>query len=433
LAKKKKVEKSKRQFTRRQLSNIKRQKRRQRLILYGGIFIIIAVITVVVVGLYMGEIRPYQQTALKVYDREFSARYLMDATKYYALKYYGEYYTPELFIQNLSDLVSQVPSIVIQTELERRAAAELGITVSNDEVKESLKENELPVNDASIDLDRVHLLRQKLLDEYFEPALPSTAPQVNIMAMLLESEQQANDITEELEAGTEFTTLAEEYSLQTYTKSEKGELGWHVREVLEVYLQSTVPVDYAFGAEAGTLSPPIFDEEFNKSVGYWVVEILDKPAEDQAHLQAILVGSLQEAEDVIQRLNDGEEFGEIAQEVSQDEESRDSGGDLGLVTKGDRTTAFDEAVFNSDSEVGEILPPIRDEQTTTNGGYWLVDVVDKAEDRPLEESDQELLANTDHSDWLSQLYEDAAADIDINYLTQELQSWMMEKLIEETS
>jgi parvulin-like peptidyl-prolyl isomerase len=433
LAKKKNVEKQKRQFTKRQLSSIKRQKRRQHIILYGGILIITVVVVVVFIGLYMGEIRPYHQTVLKVYDREFNARYFMDAVKTYAVRYFGQFYTPEIFVQNISTLISQTPGYFIEAELVRRAAEELGITVGDDEVKDSLKENGQPVNDASIDFDRLALLEEKLLEDYFGPDLPPTAPQVNIMAMFLESEQQANDITGELEAGTEFTTLAEEYSLQNYTQSEKGDLGWHVREVLEVYLQSTVPVDYAFGAEAGTLSPPLFDEEFTKSVGYWVVKILDKPAEDQAHLQVILVGNLQEAESIVQRLIDGEDFGEIAMDVSQDEESRDSGGDLGVVTKGERTEAFDEFIFNSDFNVGDILPPIRDEQTATKGGYWLVDVVDKADSRPLEEGDQELLLNTAYSDWVSQLWEEATDYVNTNYLTQELQAWIIEKLIDETS
>jgi hypothetical protein len=143
LAKKKKVEKPQRQITRRQLSSIKRQKRRQNFIFYGGILIIAVVIVIVFVGLYMGEIRPYHQTVIKVYDREFDARYFMDAVKYSAVRYYGQLYTPEIFTQNLSTFVYQTPSIIIQAELIRRAAEELEITVSNDEVKESLKEHRL--------------------------------------------------------------------------------------------------------------------------------------------------------------------------------------------------------------------------------------------------------------------------------------------------
>ena len=130
MAKKKNVEKTPRQYTKRQISSIKRQKRRQNFIFYGGISIIVVVVIIVLVGLYIGEIRPYGQTALKIYDRDFSARYYMDATKYI--------YNPEYL--DLQTAFSYASTYIQQAELIRRGAEELGIVVEDDEVKQILKE-----------------------------------------------------------------------------------------------------------------------------------------------------------------------------------------------------------------------------------------------------------------------------------------------------
>ena len=430
MAKKKNVEKPQRQITKRQASSIKRQKRRQNFIFYGGILIIAIVLVIVFVGLYMGEIRPYHQTVLKVYDREFNAQYLMDTAKYF-----GRLYPPESYLTNLSGLVYSSPNYILQSELIRRGAEELGITVSNDEVKEYLKEQEdliereIPVNDASVDLARLGFLNERLLEEYFKPQVPATADQVNMMAMFLESESQASAITAEFAASGNFTGLAGEYSLDFYTKEKMGDLGWRSRDFLEYELGTTVPVGYAFDAEIGTLSQPIYDE-ISKSIGYWLVNILERQENNQAYVEVILLGSVEEADIVFHRLIDGENFGELAREFSQDD-SREQGGDLGWVTPGSRSAVFDEYVFNPEAVDLGVQGPIEDTSITTTGGYWLVQVVDREENRPLEDEEKESLAEQAFSDWVSQLWEDAADEIDQSFLTAEVTQWIVEKLMEE--
>jgi len=298
LAKKKKDEKPPRHISKRQLSSIKRHKRRQRLIFFSGIIIIVVVLVIVFVGIYMGEIRPYHKTIAKVYDREFSAQYLMDA-----VEYFGQYYSPETFITQLSSLINIASNYTVQSELIRRGAEDLGITVEDDEVKASLKENKETVNDASVDFTRLGFLNERLFEEHFLPQVPTSADQVNMTAMFLESESQAANITAELANGGNFTALAAEHSLDVYSKEKMGDLGWHSREFLESEMGATIPVEYAFTAEIGVLSQPLYDEK-SKSIGYWVVNILEREEDIQAHVQVILVGSVEEADIVMQKLID---------------------------------------------------------------------------------------------------------------------------------
>ena len=426
MAKKKKDEKPQRHITKRQLSHIKRQKRRQRIIFYGGILIIAVVLVIVFIGIYMGEIRPYHQTVIKVYEREFSAQYLMDT-----VEYFGQYYPTETLLTQLSYLVSTANNYIVRTELIKRGAEGLGITITDDEVRENLKDTEIEFNDAIMDFARLGFLEERLHEEYFMPRVPTNVDQVNMMAMFLESESQAASIAAELATGGNFTALAAEHSLDVYTKETMGYLGWHSREFLEYEMGATIPVEYAFTAEIGTLSQPLYDEK-SKPIGYWIVNILERQEDGQAHVQVILVGSVEEADKVMQRLIDGEDFGELAREFSQDI-SREQGGDLGWVAPGIRSEAFDAYVFNPElGDVG-VLGPFHDDEASTTGGYWLVKVVDREEGRPLDEEERESRANQDYNDWVSQLWEDATDEIDQSLLTMEITQWIVAKLTDKYS
>ncbi|GAI16299.1 unnamed protein product, partial [marine sediment metagenome] len=165
---------------------------------------------------------------------------------------------------------------------------------------------------------RAELLRSKLLDKHFEQTVPVFAEQRRIIAMFLESESQATEVRARLEAGEDFAELAGELSLDGFSKDEKGDLGWHPEDVLAELLATSIPGEHAFGSEVEVLSQPIYDETNTKGVGYWLVKILDRTQEpEQVHIQAILLGSEQEAQDVRVRLEAGEDFATLAQELSQ--------------------------------------------------------------------------------------------------------------------
>ena len=55
--------------------------------------------------------------------------------------------------------------------------------------------------------------------------------------------------------------------------------------------------------------------------------------------------ALKEAKEIIKRLNNGEDFSEIAKEKSDDTGSKDSGGDLGYFGKGEMVKEFEDAAY----------------------------------------------------------------------------------------
>ena len=201
MAKKKKLEKIPRELTKRQLSRWQHQKKRQSIILGAGIFIIAAALVIMVVGWYIGEHRPLHQTAIRENDTEFNMKYYVQM-----LRLHGT--------EQSADLVKDIE----QNELIRQGALKVGVSVSDKEVREELKRSNLPANDIGKDLTRSKLLRDKLLDEYFEEQVPVSAEQRHVIAMLLESESQAAEVKGRIEAGEDFRTLAGELSLESLSK-----------------------------------------------------------------------------------------------------------------------------------------------------------------------------------------------------------------------
>ena len=419
MAKKRKVEKPRREPTKHQLARWQKEKRRQRIILSTGIFIIAAALVIVVVGWYVSQYRPLHQTVIRVNETEFNMKYYIEMLKLNSKEQPAEY------VQFLADSMTKQ---IEQNELIRQEALKLGISVSNDEVKEKIKSSELPVNDVTKDLVRNQLLIDKLFDEYFEPQVPASAEQRHIMAMLLESESQALEVRAGLGNSENFTELAGEHSLDYLTKTSKGDLGWHPKNIFNELLGASIPVEYAFGAGLGMLSQPIYNEEINKDVGYWLIKVMDIKEEDEAHVQAMLLGSAAEAQEVSVRLEAGEDFATLAKELSQLPGAEENAGELSI-TPEMMTPAFDEFAFDTDVELGTLSEPIRDETLVTKGGYWLIKVLEKDDNRPLEESDRDLLKTKAFDEWVASLWDDPNNKVDDSFLDDKRKAWAVEQVI----
>ena len=414
--KKKKAAKPPREFTKRQLSKWQQQRRRQRIILSAGISIIAVALVIMVVGWYVGQYRPLHETAIRVNDTEFNMKYFIEM-----LKRGGESRTADAIVND-----------IVQNELIRQGASKLGVSVSDDEIREKLKSDDLPTDDITKDLVRIQMLVEKMLEEYFEYQVPKSAEQAQVMAMLLESESQATEVSARLENSDNFTALAEELSLHYFSKAIKGDLGWHPRNILTGLLGTSVPVEYAFNSEVGALSQPIYDEEIIKSVGYWLIKVLDREVEgEEAHVHAMLLGSEEEAKDIGARLAAGEDFATLAKEFSRLYDASENGGDLGLVTQGMYPPAFDEFVFDDEVEPETLSESIHDESVETKGGYWLIELLDKDDDRQLEDRDREILKDMALEEWVTSLWDDPGNEVDDSILDTAKKEWALEQAMKD--
>ncbi|GAI37450.1 unnamed protein product, partial [marine sediment metagenome] len=112
---KKKVEKPKREVTKRQLSQWQQQKKRRRLFLILGISVIAAVSVVTGRGFYITYYQPMHETVIRVNDTEFNMGYYIKMLEFYG-KGQPDY---------LPYLADQVVTDIERNELIRQGAEDL--------------------------------------------------------------------------------------------------------------------------------------------------------------------------------------------------------------------------------------------------------------------------------------------------------------------
>jgi parvulin-like peptidyl-prolyl isomerase len=422
---KKKQEKPRHEPTRRQRSRWKQQKRRQRIIFGLAILVVVAVLSVVGVGVYSGwyveDYKPLHETVLEVNGTEFNMEYYVTM-----LDYYSRDMDPS-YVPYMTDYVVEA---IERNELIIQAATALGMTVSDEEVDELTESMGLPDEKVYRDLAVTQLLLQKVRDEYFEERVPKFAEQRHVLAMFLESEAQANEVIARIEAGESFTELAAELSLDDTTKEAEGDLGWLPQGVLPLIVDSEVLEENAFTIEVGTLSQPIPEETKEKAVGYWLVEVIsvdDSVEPVEAQVRRMLLGSEQEALDIRAMLEEGGDFAELAAEFSLDAASNTTGGEITLYPDS-TTTAFDDYVFGEDVELGVLSPPIRDTEGSSTGGYWLIEATESEANRELDDENRLILKNDALNKWLEGLRDDPD-NVIVNYLDEEKIQWAVEYVL----
>ncbi|HRF96576.1 MAG TPA: peptidylprolyl isomerase, partial [Aggregatilineales bacterium] len=97
----------------------------------------------------------------------------------------------------------------------------------------------------------------------------------------------------------------------------------------------------------------------------------------------ILVETQAEADAALERINNGEDFGDVAVEISIDPSARGANGDTfaiftegqssGLYIAGETRDEIDAAVFAEGVEVGDILGPIE-----SRLGFYIIEIQEKA-------------------------------------------------------
>ena len=413
---KKKPEKPQHILTPRQISRWERQKKRQRIILATGIFVIVLALAVVGVGWYLGQFKPMRETVIKVNGTEFAMDYYVEM-----LKLEGAYHS----VPDLSYVADSALQNIQRYELLRQGALELGFSVAEEEIVKEIRENGLPDKAAYRDLVRQQLLTDRLLSAHFDAQVPLFAEQRQVMAMMLESESQALDVRSRLEDGEDFGELAEELSLEPFSRNKGGDLGWVPRIILQEMLQTSI-VDDIFRHRVGGLSQPIYDDEAQKWVGYWLVEVLERDEEEEeAHIQIMLLGSEGEAQDIRSELEAGAEWGALAVEHSQMKGVAENKGEW-LVSPGEMEPMVDAYAFNLSLDPGVISKPLRDETVTTKGGYWLVEIPDQDADRRIATEYRDYLKAKAFDEWMAALIDDEGNEI-VNYLDAEKKSWAIEQ------
>lgn len=133
---------------------------------------------------------------------------------------------------------------------------------------------------------------------------------------------------------------------------------------------------------------------------------------EEVEAKHILVSERELAEELLERVQAGEDFSELAEVHSQDPGSRNEGGHLGFFQRGTMTPPFEEAAFQTEvGSVSDLIP--------TTYGYHIIQVTDK---HYFEESFEEVketlrsALNNRKIYQMGQKQEELFAEVDVNLL-----------------
>jgi peptidyl-prolyl cis-trans isomerase D len=159
--------------------------------------------------------------------------------------------------------------------------------------------------------------------------------------------------------------------------SEEEIRGYWIAENQKVKVRYTFVRAAEFFAEAATVTSSEMQDFYERNLDLFEFEeraqldyvrfVIKASSQDEDRVKV-------EALEIKELLDEDEDFGEVAEEYSQDEGSAAKGGDLGWFGKGDMVEPFEKAAFSL--EVGQISEPVK-----TQFGWHLIKVSDRKKEK----------------------------------------------------
>lgn len=203
-------------------------------------------------------------------------------------------------------------------------------------------------------------------------SLSELEPELLVRQILVKDINIANEIYEKIQDGVSFESIAKSEPSNTYKKN-NGLMEW----------RKAIDMPELF-SKAINLKPVGFVSEPIKSgAGYHILKLEEQRGrfvknEDQWSARHILLipstirddeATIQELENIRQKIIDGEDFAKMANDYSEDPGSAKSGGELGWYGKGVFAAEFEKVMT-------EIEPNVISEIFETEFGYHFLEVID---------------------------------------------------------
>ena len=221
-----------------------------------------------------------------------------------------------------------------------RQTRQQGISVTRREVEEfyDAHKDSLPTIPKEYELSHI----------YMKPK-----PDTNVVLAIL---KKATLVRDSILAGGDFAAFAKRYSSDPGSASAGGDLGWFRRGVFEKEFEEA-----AFALKDSEISQPV-----RTSYGYHIIQLVERRGES-VHTRHILFTIQQSTADddstvaQLERLRSralaGENFTALARQYSEDQETKDIGGDLGKVGVDQLEPTFLDVLKGM--KAGEISEPVK--------------------------------------------------------------------------
>lgn len=204
-------------------------------------------------------------------------------------------------------------------------------------------------------------------------SLSELEPELLVRQILVKDINKANEIYGKIQNGVSFESIAQSEPSNTY-KNNNGLMEW--RKAIDMPELFSRAINLK---PLGFVSKPI-----KSGAGYHILKLEEQRGrfvknEDQWSARHILLipstirddeATIQELENIRQKIIDGENFAKMANDYSEDPGSAKSGGELGWYGKGVFAAEFEKVMV-------EIEPNVISEIFETEFGYHFLEVIDK--------------------------------------------------------
>jgi peptidyl-prolyl cis-trans isomerase D len=310
-------------------------------------------------------------------------------------------------------MMQRVGQGLIQQHIELQEANRLGVTVSDDDLRNFLHTGTwgqvlFPNGKYIGDEQYASLVSQNFgisrdtFEKELKKELQETRLRSFVTAGVTVSDQQVRDSY--LQQGTKIkfdyavvsaddlrkTINPTDAELQTFFKQNAARYAKAIPEARKIEYIAFTPANLPGGA------PQVTDAEVQQ---YYNQHLNDYKVDDQVKVRHILIkvdpnadaktdaAAKQKAEDILKQLHNGGNFADLAKKYSDDPGSKDQGGELGFIKHGVTVPEFDQAAFALQPE--QISGLVK-----TKFGYHIIQSEEKqtAHTRPLDEVKQTIVS-----------------------------------------
>ena len=400
--------------TKKHIARLERERRQTRIILYTFIVILVATVGLLVYGYLDITYFQLQQPVAKVGNvnitaGEFEARVRVQRNSlintYLQYSQFGQMFGMDV-TQQLQQIQSQLDDTqtlgqnvlngMIDEELIRQESAKRGITVSAEDVQAAIQGafNYYPNGSPTPTITPTNVVTPTLSSGFLKyvtatptetvtPTITPTASDTPTATMVPET-TGTPQTTSETTGTVEVLPSPTATELPTSTPTETPTPTVNPNQPTNTPLPTSTPYTLegfqaqfqkglAQFAKFGMTEDQyrkLFETDLLRTKLYAIVTADVPHEQEQVWARHILVKDEATAKQVLARLNNGEDFGKVASEVSIDTGSAAKGGDLGWFGPGVMVPEFEQAAFAL--KVGEISQPIK-----TQYGYHIIQVIAK--------------------------------------------------------
>lgn len=436
-------EPKKKVITKKDQSRVRREQRQKRWIVLGTSAVLILVLGVVAFGLLYELVFQGMQAVAVVNDEKITLNEYQTEVRYQrfqSLQTYLNYYQIydalgaemgssflsglqniqfQLSEQNALQFGQDILQQMVDNELIAQYAEENGISLAQDEIEEALQSafRYYPEGTPTPEPSVTPFTTSTLTD--LQIALVSPTPEFS-----LETVQPGEETPTEEAAVPQATNTPAQ--TETEAESEEEPTATLVPTITPTSEPTPTATPYTFESyqqdlddfidrlEEVNLSRSDLERKFRESLlREKVFEVITgdmEPMEEQVWARHILVGTEESAREVLQKLEEGEDWTNLAAAYSTDTSNKDQGGDLGWFGRGRMVSEFEDVAFQMD--VGEISDPVQ-----TDFGYHIIQVLGH-EVRPISSSRFDEVKEQRFNEWLDEYEEQSKVEIRNNWQTE---------------